>query len=81
MPFVITAMDHANPVTYQRATARKAIERATKAAARGMSDVEITDLIGGRTYRSDEFIYSSRTLASPDDLDSSGFAIISDEAS
>jgi hypothetical protein len=48
-------MDHAKPVTYQRTTARKAIERATKVAELGMSDVEITDLIGGRTYRSDEF--------------------------
>jgi hypothetical protein len=55
MPFVITAMDRAKPVTYQRTTARKAIERAAKAAAHGMSHVEITDLIGGRTYRSDEF--------------------------
>jgi hypothetical protein len=55
MPFVVTASDHAKPVTYQRSTAAAAVKKATKLAEEGLCDIEITDLTRGRTYRPDEF--------------------------
>ena len=55
MPFVVTATDQTKPVTLEQATAKGAVKKAIELSGRGMRDVAITDLVGGRTYRSGEF--------------------------
>jgi len=55
MPFVVTATDRAKSVTIELGTAKEATEKAVELLGRGMSDVAITDLVNGRTYRSGEF--------------------------
>jgi hypothetical protein len=55
LPFVVTANNQTTPVTFQRSTGPKAVEKAVAISGQGMSDVAITDLISGRTYRASEF--------------------------
>jgi hypothetical protein len=56
MPFVVTATTQAkNDLTFQRTTAKEAVEKAIELTDQGMKNVAITDLVRGRTYRSDEF--------------------------
>lgn len=55
MPFVVSATNRSKPVTIQYGTAKDATEKAIELLGRGMSDVVITNLVNGRTYRSGEF--------------------------
>jgi hypothetical protein len=55
MPFVVTAKDKTKPVTFQRSTGPKAVEKAVALSGKGMSDVAITDLVTGQTYGPSEF--------------------------
>jgi len=57
MPFVVTAKSQTRSVTYQRSIGLKAVEKAVAISAQGMSDVAITDLVSGQTYRASEFHY------------------------
>ena len=64
MPFVVTANNKTRPFTFQRSTGPKAVEKAIAISGQGMSDVVITDLVSGQTYRASEFHH----LVSPPSL-------------
>lgn len=54
MPFVVTGTDRTKHITRQYTAGKKAALKAIEMSDRGMSDVAITDLVNGRTYRADE---------------------------